>query len=151
MNLYQALQYLPSLDKLDEEVAAAISELVNSFMDELLELLQRLKTSGNSVDAGWLPSAAELLNSHMPLIWQFLGHAEVSAAEAVIPAVCKLISCMKKERAAQLAGESTDLGGGFSALAHAEPLLRGLYTRMQYPADFQFDSTDEVRRNDTIQ
>jgi hypothetical protein len=133
LNLTDVLQQLPPAS-LDDEVAAKLAELVNSFATQLLSLWDDVYTynnnsssssssgsssSGNtnSEAAQAAQAAAVMLSAVVPLLWQYLSHSDVTVTQSVIPATTRLVQVLKKELSPPAAKPGNKTVGGSTVTA----------------------------------
>jgi hypothetical protein len=122
LNLTDVLQQLPPA-QLDEEVAAKLAELVNSFATQLLSLWDDVcNSSGNNNSSSSssatttssseaAQAAAAMLSAVVPLLWLYLSHSDVTVTQSVIPATTRLVQVLKKELSPP-AAKPGNKGGG---------------------------------------
>jgi hypothetical protein len=141
-----------------------------SLWDDVYTYSNSSSSSSTATNSDAAQAAAAMLSAVVPLLWQYLSHSDVTVTQSVIPATTRLVQVLKKELSPPTAKPGNKAVGGatvnadvaaagssstgtngasqqqqllFSAAAHAPQLLTVVYARMQYPADFSFDATDE--------
>ena len=107
---------------------------------------------GSSNDSSELVAAVPLvvgfLHQLLPLLLQFFVHPVLKVSNSTLPSCARLVMILRtqQQRAAQLQTMQTGEGGAaavFRAEDFLNPLLSAVYSRSQYPADFDFDAAQE--------
>ncbi|KAG5178377.1 armadillo-type protein [Tribonema minus] len=156
LRVLQSLRLVSVLNQLptpaDEDVAAKVSQLVSSLIEQLLILTDRAEGTPQAAPA------AALLSDAMPLLWAYMAHPDVTVAQNAVEAANHLVSTLKRQQlrataaaaaaggaaaGASAAAAAAAAPGAFNAMDHAPRLLSVVYARMQFPADFEFDAEDE--------